>query len=401
MQPAKHISHHDRYDYQKIWLRSSEAAVHPETLQELLHRFGQLIGETMLIQQVGIWLASEETEVFELAYIDQAPDSSVATTISLKSNSWHRAAFNEIFSVARFSSSAALPEKDIFENLRFDRIVLLARGETPLGIIAIEKPGGRHNPSAEDDEVLLGMSRQLAYSIFSHTVSEELNLARQRDASSTFSSFIVHDLKNVATLQNMTLENAKNLKQDPEFIEDAFTSFTKTTDKLMNLIATLSMRQGQFSPKQKPVNLILLIKSTVEELKIVQRNGVELVTDFPNQERAMTLGDWELLKKAFTNILLNAIQSLPDGKGRIEILVSPKDGQISTAIVDSGCGMPLEQLAKISQPFQTTKERGSGICLCHTRSILTVHCGNCGFIVNWAWGPASKLFCRVYLCDGI
>jgi signal transduction histidine kinase len=160
------------------------------------------------------------------------------------------------------------------------------------------------------------------------------------------------------------------------------------------------MRQGQFSPKQKPVNLILLIKSTVEELKIVQRNGVELVTDFPNQERAMTLGDWELLKKAFTNILLNAIQSLPDGKGRIEILVSPKDGQISTAIVDSGCGMPLEQLAKISQPFQTTKERGSGIGLCHTRSILTVHGGNCGFIVNWAWGPASKLFCRVYLCDG-
>ena len=88
----------------------------------------------------------------------------------------------------------------------------------------------------------------------------------------------------------------------------------------MNLIAT----RGQFSPKQKAVNLMLLIKSIIEELKIVQRNGVELVRKFPEQNTAMTIGDWELLKKAFTNLLLNAIQSLPSGKGRIEILVMAK-----------------------------------------------------------------------------
>ena len=85
----------------------------------------------------------------------------------------------------------------------------------------------------------------------------------------------------------------------------------------------------------------------------------------------------ELLQKVFTNIVLNAIQSLPKGQGAVDISVGATvPGKIIAAIRDTGCGIPPEQLQNVFRPFQTTKERGMGIGLCHTRSIVEVHGGH-------------------------
>lgn len=90
----------------------------------------------------------------------------------------------------------------------------------------------------------------------------------------------------------------------------------------------------------------------------------------------MVSGDPELLQKAFTNIILNAIQSLPGGEGSVEIQVTnPYEGIITAAIRDTGCGIPPERLQNLFRPFQTTKKNGTGIGLSHTRSIIEVHGG--------------------------
>ena len=72
-------------------------------------------------------------------------------------------------------------------------IVKLARGQPCSEYSEVGKADPGYNLSAEHDEVLLAMSRQLAQSIFSHTVS--LDLTRQWDAFSPFSSFVINDLK--------------------------------------------------------------------------------------------------------------------------------------------------------------------------------------------------------------
>ena len=130
--------------------------------------------------------------------------------------------------------------------------------------------------------------------------------------------------------------------------------------------------------KQQPVNILKVIKQTFDDLKIEQRTGVNITTKFPPQDAPPVIsGDPELLQKVFTNILLNAIQSLPTGQGTVEITVNEADpGKIVAAIRDTGCGIPPEQLQNVFRPFQTTKERGMGIGLCHTRSIVEVHGGH-------------------------
>ena len=50
-------------------------------------------------------------------------------------------------------------------------------------------------------------------------------------------------------------------------------------------------------------------------------------------------------------------------------------GKITASIRDTGCGIAPERLESLFRPFQTTKDKGLGIGLCHTRSIIEVHGG--------------------------
>jgi len=82
----------------------------------------------------------------------------------------------------------------------------------------------------------------------------------------------------------------------------------------------------------------------------------------------------ELEKRAFQNLLINAIQAMDDG-GRIDIHVGEGNGNYLVAIRDSGCGISPENLRKIFNPFFTTKERGSGLGLSIVKKIVEGHNG--------------------------
>jgi putative PEP-CTERM system histidine kinase len=261
--------------------------------------------------------------------------------------------------------------------LRIIRLVGVTKGSEVLAFLGVGEESGGKVSTPEDEQLLSSVSKQIAHLILNDRLSEDLLLAREWESFNRFASFILHDLKNLATLQSMTLENAKRFRDNPEFIADAFATFHQTTDKMINLIASLSVQRGQFSLKQQPINILEVIASTFDDLKIDQRNGVALHTTFPPRETTpLICGDRELLQKAFTNLLLNAIQSLPKGQGAVEVTVSePRQGKLTTAIRDTGCGIPSDQLKTLFRPFQTTKKKGMGIGLCHTQSIIEVHGG--------------------------
>ena len=75
----------------------------------------------------------------------------------------------------------------------------------------------------------------------------------------------------------------------------------------------------------------------------------------------MIFGDPEFLQKVFTNILLNAIQSLPKGQGASTLpLARSILVKLSPRSVTLAAASQPEQLQNIFRPFQTTKERRHG-----------------------------------------
>jgi CheY-like chemotaxis protein len=92
------------------------------------------------------------------------------------------------------------------------------------------------------------------------------------------------------------------------------------------------------------------------------RHRAMLTTDL--EGRPKVRGDRGLLEQVFTNLLLNAVQSIPEGNARqqqIRVAVrSMPQGRVLVEIADTGTGIPAELHERIFQPFFTTKPVGQG-----------------------------------------
>ena len=88
--------------------------------------------------------------------------------------------------------------------------------------------------------------------------------------------------------------------------------------------------------------------------------------------------DLDLLKQAMLNVVMNAIEAMPEGGDlRFESSVSGDDAEIRMS--DTGCGIPPELKSKIFGLYFTTKEKGSGIGLAMTFRIVQLHDGTIDF----------------------
>jgi signal transduction histidine kinase len=74
------------------------------------------------------------------------------------------------------------------------------------------------------------------------------------------------------------------------------------------------------------------------------------------------MADFDQLQQVCTNLILNAIQAMPDG-GRLTLRTSANSSQVIIEVQDTGCGISPENMRKLFTPFFTTKEKGKGVGL--------------------------------------
>jgi PAS domain S-box-containing protein len=111
----------------------------------------------------------------------------------------------------------------------------------------------------------------------------------------------------------------------------------------------------------------------------LRRNQIEIVREY-EIEPPLVFGNAGKLQQIFTNLLLNARDAIPDG-GRITLrTTSAEDDSLVVEIADTGIGIAPENVAKIYDPFYTTKGvgRGTGLGLAVSYGIVQEHSGHIG-----------------------
>jgi signal transduction histidine kinase len=88
----------------------------------------------------------------------------------------------------------------------------------------------------------------------------------------------------------------------------------------------------------------------------------------PRPDAAPVPLDNESLKQLYLNLILNALEAMPQG-GRLSVSVAERGGRVEPVITDEGGGIPREVLERLGSPFFTTKARGSGLGLFLTRRL--------------------------------
>jgi signal transduction histidine kinase len=87
------------------------------------------------------------------------------------------------------------------------------------------------------------------------------------------------------------------------------------------------------------------------------------------------LADAELLRQAFLNLCVNAIQAMPSG-GTLSVRARADAGGVAAEFSDSGPGMDAETAARVFEPFFTTKANGTGLGLAIVRQAAEAHGGS-------------------------
>jgi two-component system, NtrC family, sensor kinase len=109
----------------------------------------------------------------------------------------------------------------------------------------------------------------------------------------------------------------------------------------------------------------------------LRRNQIEIKRDY-DADCPMVIGNAGKLQQVFTNLLLNARDAIPDG-GRITLRTSANGGDsLLVEVCDTGIGIAPEDVAKIYDPFYTTKGvgRGTGLGLAVSYGIVQEHSGH-------------------------
>ncbi|HMC99632.1 MAG TPA: ATP-binding protein, partial [Ferruginibacter sp.] len=112
-------------------------------------------------------------------------------------------------------------------------------------------------------------------------------------------------------------------------------------------------------------------------------------------EPAWVMADSEKLKIAFLNIIINAIEAMPDNEGKLFISIKKKNIQYVVSIEDNGCGISDDNISHLFEPYFTSKPNGMGLGLAATLNILQSHNASVDVQSTLNEGTAFKLFFNV------
>ena len=145
------------------------------------------------------------------------------------------------------------------------------------------------------------------------------------------------------------------------------------TDRLNKLVTTLIDSARPRLPEFSATDIGELAQQCAGMLR-AQADKKHIALDCDTAPGAIAACDAEQITQVILNLLLNAIQVLPEG-GRIEVSVKAEDESILLTVADDGPGIPTEHLEQVFDPFFTQRAGGIGLGLSIVRQIVAAHHG--------------------------
>jgi len=264
------------------------------------------------------------------------------------------------------------------ENIR-EGSMLCAPLVTRDSVVGVLKIAARHPEQLKpfDAELVEHFRSQAAIAIQNLHRTESLRArvvtAERKHAMADLARSVSHDLNNalgsmLPLIQQMQADVRNGTVSTGVFAEDL-----EQVQKSLQLCRRIFGGMLTFSRNAARRSGYAQVRRALETASAIlkygmSRSDIDLHVNLPDDipEVACSQSD---LEQVFLNLLTNAREATPHG-GRITVTARSVDDAVEITIADTGCGIPAENLARVLEPFFTTKTHGNGLGLSICRSLL-------------------------------
>lgn len=185
---------------------------------------------------------------------------------------------------------------------------------------------------------------------------------------------IAHEINTPLTNISLGVELLKQEVGDGERLSKRFEGIERNLDRASKIAGELLHFASNRDVELTPTDLKEVIESTLHLLG-TRRKSYHIETRLNPIPEIMGI-PWKL-EEVFLNLLINAMDALPEG-GTIIISTQAEPGRVVAEVCDSGTGIQAELLGRVFDPFFTTKEvgKGTGLGLAICYGIMEMHSGS-------------------------
>jgi len=193
---------------------------------------------------------------------------------------------------------------------------------------------------------------------------------------------LAHELKNPLFPLQLTVENLLRARQQSQHLFDEMFQESSATllAEIANLKAVIS-RFSEFSKMPQPqfqaVDVNEIVQNVVRvfraQLRSSDRATIEPKLDLASGIEPIA-ADPELLHRALSNLVLNAMDAMPQG-GTLTLRTHQNGDRVFVEVSDTGSGLTSEECERLFTPYYTSKAHGTGLGLAIVQSIISDHGG--------------------------
>jgi len=270
---------------------------------------------------------------------------------------------------------------------------------TAMLIDRIEKEGKAHAALKVAYQELSEYDQRLRDNQAQLIQAEKLTSLGQMAAS------IAHEVNNplagVLVYTQLLTKKITGDKFSKEIALDQLSKMESELTRSTRLIRNLLDFARQSPPTLREVNLNDVINRALDlAAHSAELQNIQVIKEL-NPSLPKLMADFGQLQQVCTNLILNAIQAMPEG-GKLTLRTSADNSQVKVEIQDTGCGISQENMHKLFTPFFTTKEKGKGVGLglAVTYGIIQLHQGRIEVQSKEGEGTTFTIYLPLYHEEG-
>ena len=393
----------NKYEYRDEWLSLSQHLQGALTESDVVKALRRVLTESLYTTAIFIWLG-DSSQGYSLVSSPENPD--------IRSNENGIASQDPLVRFIKTHSHFHLKEKEpdqewqkvmktsepFLTSLNLTLLAPISIGNRLAGLIGLgpEFTGGQYG--YDDFDLLTVIGSQTASALLAVRMAEKLAYDREQQAWNRLSAFVLHDIKNAATMLSLLQENAQEHIHEPEFQQDMLAVVDDALRRMGRVEQRLGTLKDEITPVLQNLELGRFLQDCRNRLK-TRLSSMEINVECKSEMQVNS--DPELFFSILENLLLNAFEAR--GEGTVVQISTDKDddtGQAVVEIIDNGPGIPEKLLPDVLfEPFKTSKDGGSGIGLWQVKK-MAISLGGSVLAENRLEGGA-RFVIRLPLSTGV